>query len=65
VQFSMEFAAAQKDADKRIILENEKLLHSEDEPPGSTVSATLPKEWWRKSASAFQQVCTFLRTHFP
>jgi hypothetical protein len=48
VQFSMAFAAAQNDADKRIILENEKLIHSEDEPPESRVSATLLKEWWRK-----------------
>jgi hypothetical protein len=60
VRFSKEYAAAQNDAYKRIVLENSGMLVAETEEQEAQLNREQLREWWSKSFSTFHQVCTVL-----
>jgi hypothetical protein len=60
IRFSTEYAGAQNDAYRRIVLENSGMLTSENEEQGAQVNREQLREWWSKSFSTFHQVCTVL-----
>jgi hypothetical protein len=56
LRFSREYAAAQNDAYRRIVLENADMLLSENGDPDAQVTHAQLREWWNRSFSAFLQV---------